>query len=326
MFHIRLSVSSNRTTNRILVGLMALTMLLPAAGAAENSPLPPDWSSAQLPHSLSFETGSVHTGQRYRIYIGLPHAPAPATGYPVLWMLDGAASFPLLEVSRPRPPRQDESAERRQRISDEPAGLIVAVGHANGNPYDMDARALDYTPVPHAPTGDMISRQHGGADKFLQFLTEELRPMIARHFPLDDKRHTLFGHSYGGLFTLHVMTTQPGHFQRYWASSPSLWFAGKQTLNTLPARLKALDFTHHAVKLTVTVGVDEQYPEQFSSPERQKRLQERTMVDNAERFVQLLAQQAGPGLQTRFMKVPAHDHLDMLLHGSRRAVEFAFAP
>ncbi|THF55624.1 alpha/beta hydrolase [Pseudothauera rhizosphaerae] len=308
----------------LLATLLVAALPVRAQTATELAPPPAEWGPVQLSRSLGFDIDSRHTGQRYRIALGLPHKPAPAGGYPVLWALDGMASFPLMEVMRPRPPADGESTAWRRKVGDEPAGLIVAVGYASGEPIDVHGRALDYTPPgTSGPTGDKFSTRHGGADAFLRFLTEELRPLLARHFPMDPQRHTLFGFSYGGLFALHVLSTRPQHFQRYWAASPSLWFAGHHLLDALPQRLPALDFAAHPVLVEITAGVDEQYPQNAVSPERLAHLQARRVVDNAERFARLLD---GAGAQVRFHKLADHDHHDMLTHGARRVIEFAFAP
>jgi uncharacterized protein len=307
--------------------LLPLLMLAQSALAAPApGPLPPAWQAVQLPNSASFEVSSQHTGQRYRILLGLPASPPPPAGYPVLWALDGVASFPLMESFRPRPAKhRDEAvAAWRERAGTVEDGLIVAVGYASGEPFDVDARALDYTPVPQGPTGDKLSPAHGGAAAFLAFLTEELRPRLARHFAMDAQRHTLFGFSYGGLFTLHTLSTQPQHFQRYWAASPSLWFGEHQTVRALPQRLEKLDFASAPIRVNITVGRDEQYPERYASAQIREKLMARTMVDNAERFSALL--QARPGVAASFSSLPAHDHHDMLMHGARRVIGFAFAP
>ncbi|MFT3736643.1 MAG: alpha/beta hydrolase-fold protein [Rhodocyclaceae bacterium] len=295
--------------------------------AAPNFAVPADWQPGQLSRTLSFEIDSKHTGQRYRILVGLPHKAAPASGYPTLWMLDGLASYPITEFMRPRPPSPTDSPQYLDKIGDEPAGLVVAVGYTNGQIIDVNGRALDYTPAlpPGTKTGDALSPRHGGADAFLQFLTLELRPVIAKHFAMDPQRHTLFGFSYGGLFALHTFTTQPQHFQRYWAASPSLWFGENFTLKQAQQRLAALRLAS-PTRVMITVGMDEQYPESFASPEAKQRLQSRAMVDNTKLFVQQLGDAKLDKLQLSSQSVAGHDHHDMLLHGARRVVDFAFAP
>lgn len=292
--------------------------------AIASAPYPAEWSPTAYAHALAFDMASKHTGQRYRIVLGLPHAPAPAEGLPVLWALDGLASFPLMEVERARPARVGESAAWRQQVGKESVGLIVAVGYASGDPFDINARARDYTPVVAGRTGDAFSTEHGGAEAFLRFLVEELRPHLAQHFPMDAQRHTLFGFSYGGLFTAHTLSTQPQHFQRYWAASPSLWFGEHHLMKTLSERLRNLHSTS-PVRVMVTVGEDEQYPAKFASPAVQKKLQERTMVDNVLRFAELVRARELPQWQVQLARVPGHDHLDMLFHGARRVLAFAFA-
>lgn len=294
--------------------------------AAETQPLPASWTPAQLSRSLHFDMTSSYTGQQYRIVIGLPHKAAPASGYPVLWALDGLASLPLMEVARAKPPSNTESAQWRKKVGDEPAGLIVGIGYASGDAMDINARAQDYTPATTAKTGDSFSTKHGGDEAFLKFLTLELRPLIAQHFALNPQQNTLFGFSYGGLFTLNTLTTQPQYFQRYWAASPSLWFAEHQTMKVLPERLKALKNTQAISRVMITVGKNEQYPANFNSAEEQAKLQTRTMVDNAERFATLLKQEGPAGTDVKFQRLADHDHMDMLMHGARRVLDFAFSP
>lgn len=308
---------------------LAISALLPGVASAQpavGTTLPSGWTPVLSAHSASFELSSRYTGQRYRIMIALPHQPAPAAGYPVLWALDGNATFPLLEFARPRLPTPGENPRWRRKVGIEPAGLIVAVGHMSGEPMDVDARAQDYTPATSAPAGDQLSARHGGAQAFLRFLTEELRPLLAAHFPMDPQRHTLFGFSYGGLFALNTLATAPQHFQRYWAASPSLWFGQGEVLRTLPSRLPALREAATPLRLMLTVGLEEQHPAQTLPPERLQMLQQRAMVDNAREYVRLLQEGAGAAVQVRHLELAAHDHRDMLFHGARRVVDFAFAP
>lgn len=289
-------------------GLLAL---LSIAARAE---LPADWQAATLTRSASFELTSRYTGQHYRIFVGLPAGKPPANGYPVLWMLDGNVSFPLTELVR-----ADRPVAGRQPVD----GLVVAVGYASGAAFDVDARAADYTPATTAPTGDKLSPRHGGADAFLDFLTLELRPLIAKQFPLDPNRHTLFGFSYGGLFTLYTLTTRRHAFARYWAASPSLWYGQRHLAGLLEKAGSRANGTPRRV--TITVGREEEFPTDALSTERRAHLAERAMVSNVETFTKRLGElQPDWVIQSRI--VPGHDHLDMLMHGARRVLEFAFAP
>ena len=66
----------------------------------------------------------------------------------------------------------------------------------------------------------------GGAEKFLEFLTTELREAAESRLPdgMHVARRMLIGHSYGGLFTLNSLLTHPERFDVYAALDPSLWW------------------------------------------------------------------------------------------------------
>jgi uncharacterized protein len=62
----------------------------------------------------------------------------------------------------------------------------------------------------------------GGADSFLAFIQEELKPFIANRYPVDSADTTLVGNSLGGLFALYALFTSPHSFERYVAISPAV--------------------------------------------------------------------------------------------------------
>lgn len=277
---------------------------------------------ALWPRSLWLDLDSRHTGQRYRVLIGWPVQPPPPSGYPVLWALDGLASFPLLALERRRTPTTQDNRFLQRREQGAPDGLVLGIGYASGEPFDLHARALDYTPAGDGSTGDLLSPRHGGAEAFTRFLVDELRPLLAQAWPLDARRHSLFGFSYGGLYTVQLLSREPQHFSRWWAASPSLWFRGHQAMHSWADGRPPPDYRQHPVQLRVTVGLDEQYRGHFDGDDQRQRLQDRRMVDNAQALVRQLAAQ--PGLTARLDVVPGRDHLDMLAHGARQVFRFAF--
>ncbi len=58
-----------------------------------------------------------------------------------------------------------------------------------------------------------------GADHFLDFITRELEPLIEKDYLI--KKRILFGHSFGGSFTIYAMINRPEGFNEYIASSPT---------------------------------------------------------------------------------------------------------
>ncbi|WP_158601776.1 alpha/beta hydrolase [Solilutibacter pythonis] len=164
----------------------------------------------------SLKLASADGARRYRLRIAVPERAIPG-GHPLVWLLDGNAALmetdaALLErlAHAPRPP------------------VIVYVAYDNDLRIDADARAFDYTPRRAGAAGvqrDVVAhRLNGGADDFLALLRGRALPEIARLAPLDLHRQALWGHSYGGVFVLHVLFTRPEAFARYAAVDPSLWW------------------------------------------------------------------------------------------------------
>ena len=63
----------------------------------------------------------------------------------------------------------------------------------------------------------------GAAERFLAFLSQELRPYLHKQYRLDPEDAVLVGDSVGGLFALYTVFHQPEAFQRYVIGSPSIY-------------------------------------------------------------------------------------------------------
>lgn len=168
-------------------------------------------------NQAQFQIKSKNTGHDYLIQIYKPPVAPPQHGYPVLYILDGNATFP-------------SAANIAQSIAAGSAKLgldplmIVAVGYPQQKTFDVQKRAYDYTPKPSAEFQVQGKCKYGGADKFINFLNDELKPEIAKQFPVNSQQQSLYGHSFGGLLVLYHFFQKPDAFQRYFAASPSLWF------------------------------------------------------------------------------------------------------
>ncbi|KAL2849740.1 Alpha/Beta hydrolase protein [Aspergillus pseudodeflectus] len=140
-----------------------------------------------------------------------------------LYLVDGNALF--LTAT--------ETLRRRQSHRPHETGtVVVAIGYplttsvfSPRRSYDLTPPCETYTP-PDGPDGRPKIEEHGGADIFLSFITEVVRPFISMTvFPhVSFARTALFGHSYGGLFALHALFTRPASFDVYLAASPSIWW------------------------------------------------------------------------------------------------------
>ena len=108
-----------------------------------------------------------------------------------------------------------------------PPVLCVGIGYPADPLEVMALRSRDLTPtVAELPPSPMPTDKHGlgGADRFLDALTDEVFPLVEERYRSDPSDRTLVGWSLGGLFALHTLFTRPHSFAKYMAISPSIWW------------------------------------------------------------------------------------------------------
>ncbi|MDW5500125.1 alpha/beta hydrolase-fold protein [Pseudomonas lundensis] len=164
----------------------------------------PDYQFSSLP--LTSADGQRH----YRIRIAQPRIAPPPAGYPVVYFLDGNAVLMELNASL-----------LAQLAAQKQPPVLVLLSYDNDLRIDANGRSYDYTPAP-LQTSKM--RANGGADAFLKLIESQVKPAVAAKVAVNPQQQTLWGHSYGGLFVLHTLLTQPAAFQNYVAVEPSLWW------------------------------------------------------------------------------------------------------
>lgn len=209
---------------RLLISAATLCLTFTSPAQAQQSPRP--WNQSvgttimdQAQSLYRFEKlimASEDGKRHYKIQIGTPNRPAPARGYPVIYMVDGNAAMASIDM------------DDLKAINALSAPVLVAIGYDTEARHDVIARSFDYTP-PIMENGvskpvEVRGRLGGGADIFLDYIETHIKPAVEEREPIDRSRQTLWGHSYGGLFTLHTLFTHPDLYQRYVAGDPSLWW------------------------------------------------------------------------------------------------------
>ena len=159
-------------------------------------------------------TVTARSGAPYRILVSWPEGDAPEAGWPIVYLLGSDTFLLATEMLRYRAGGGTADSLR--------PGIVVGIGY----PGDS-RRILDYTPAPLA--GEPTPGQHG-ADAFLDFVLDDLRPAVEKVLPVDCSAQTFAGHSLGGMLVLLALFRQPDAFQAYLASSPSVWWRGAQLL------------------------------------------------------------------------------------------------
>ena len=260
------------------------------------------WLPVVLPQTEQRDIHSHHTGHDFRIFVSEPQKPPPPDGYPVIYVLDGNALFPLVALQANALETRPDSASRQSIV-------VVGVGYPGYALYDPARRARDYTPPP--PTANApaeTDQQYGGADRLLAFIQTELKPLVEARYRINPHRQTLFGHSYGGLFTLYALISQPDAFQNYVAASPSIWWNHRQLLgqsDCLLASATRLEPT----RLWLTVGgAEEPTTDTPPASAHERRRAERRMRSNLQAFSERLAPLDRHGLTRTLTTHPNADH------------------
>jgi predicted alpha/beta superfamily hydrolase len=166
------------------------------------------------------ETYGIHStvlneDRTYQVHLPESYRRAKDRRYPVLYVLDGKAHFLHTVATTSFLAAQEQVPEM----------IVVAIAST--------VRVRDFTQSdwPKAWIGG------GGADNFKRFLSTELIPTIERTYRTDGFR-ILSGHSAGGQFALHCLSSEPSLFRAYFAFSSSLDWDDRLPVKSLK---KALD-------------------------------------------------------------------------------------
>ena len=230
-----------------IVGVFVLLCLMAlVAGAQTQEPsavtVPPrvEIAGTQLLH-----LSSAITKKDYDLYINLPRGYGDTSKtFPALFVIDAQWDFPLAQ------------AIYGQQYYDGfiPELVIVGITWGGKNPDYDQLRAHDLTPT------DMgLVTKYGNAPKFLSFITTEVIPFVETKFRIRRNDRTLMGSSFAGLFTLYAMFQEPGVFNRFVLTSPSIYWDNKlmYSLNkSFAAQYKEL-----AAKVFMGIGEYENVPE-----------------------------------------------------------------
>ncbi len=265
---------------------------------------------------------------RLTISVAAPADPMPDTGVPTLYLLDGDLLFGMAA----------EIARAVSSVAAFPAHYVVGIGYDATYADVLKFRTADLAPPIAAKALESLGglgvaiggAEGGGADAFLAFLTDRLRPEITRRYPQTaESPQILFGHSLGGLFAAHALLTRPSSFDAFIASSPSLWWNGFAILDELPMFAERLAVLSRQPRVFVDVGAWEQelptsVPDGIgvTLEEAQAQIRAARMVDAAREFADALRDAGVADL--RHVAFAEDDHVSAapaaILHGMRFAL------
>lgn len=156
---------------------------------------------------------STHLGNERPIYVWLPASYDEATdrAFPVLYMQDGQNLF-TDDLAFGREWQVDEQMTRLGSLGLE--AIIVGIPNAG------EHRIAEYSPFSES------QGQPGRGDQYLQFVFEEVMPLVERHYRVSHAREMtgIMGSSLGALISLYAFFRHPERFGFVGAMSPALWF------------------------------------------------------------------------------------------------------
>jgi predicted alpha/beta superfamily hydrolase len=251
----------------------------------------PTFPNVTLPDTEVRSLKSSNTGRKYDIYVRLPaeYGQSQKKTYPVLYLLDGQWDFKLL----------DSIYGGLHYDKFVPEMIIVGVTYSGTSPDYEALRAKDYT-----PTSVMEFAGSGDGPKFLACFKEELIPLIEANYRADASRRVLMGSSFGGLFTLYAMFTEPDLFSGYVAASPAVKYDRRMAFD-LEAEYAS---THQDLPVRLFIGAGEL--EALAQP--------------VEEFVQVVSERGYEGLEMEALVIEGERHSSNKPEAFNRGLRFIF--
>lgn len=261
------------------------------------------------------------TGDIRRVFLWTPPGETPQKGWPALWLLDGNAVIATAV-----------DAMRAQAFwptgTNLGWGALIAVGYPSDDAYDSFRRSWDLGPPPgrsYPPfyEGGAEVRTGGGAE-MARFLIEDAREVLADHVRLDPDNQSLFGHSFGGLFALWLMFTEPLAFRNIIAASPAITWEESFLLS----HLDAFTVPSAAPRVFLSAGEwegDRLAPFQERSPERDARLAEKAWTRTIAAAQEMAESLAQKGCEVAYETFAMETHMSVLPVAVNRALHWAFA-
>ena len=185
----------------------------------------------------------------FYLYISLPqNYEVTDKHYPVLYILDGDMTFGMAVGI----------ARYLQLGGNIPELIIVGIGYGTLRKEEGNMRQRDYSPTEKSGKEGIT----GGAQNFLNFLTNELFPHIESTYRTDKNDRAVFGYSMAGMFGLYTLFNKPETFNRYIIGSPYLlWDNGVIFDEEERATIK---FTEINAKVFISVGSEESAEKYFN--------------------------------------------------------------
>lgn len=199
--------------------------------------------------------------------------------YPVIYLLDGAADEDFIHVVGL------VQYNTFPWINQIPPSIVIGIANTN--------RKRDFTSATTVENDKKLIPVHGGSDKFINFIAQELQPYINSKYKTNGNE-TLIGQSLGGLLATEILFTSPQLFERYIIISPSLWWNDGALLRAQPSILQV----NYKQSTDIYIGVGKE-----GSIDGKH-----IMEDDAKLLAEKLQKAPSQNIKVYFDYLPAEDH------------------
>ncbi|HET9191827.1 MAG TPA: alpha/beta hydrolase-fold protein [Vicinamibacterales bacterium] len=263
---------------RHVTALLIVTTAVSIRGQMSSPQIAQPSGPAVIHETDTYRIKSRRVGAEFEIRVASPLPPfigGTPSNYDVLYVLDGDFFFGMAT---------DMTRLMYRLFGELPPILVVGIGYGTiDGAVINDRRNRDFT-----PTADARAPLSGGASHFLNFLRDELKPLIAERYPQATGSSTLFGSSMGGLVASFAALERPDTFERYIIASPALWWDDHLLVRT--ASQRPLSRGETSARVFMAVGALE---EGAGIPQTDGF----RLVSNARDLAQRLQMRSAPGLE-----------------------------
>lgn len=275
---------------------------------------------------------SAVNGKNYRLLVSEPAGEPPASGWPVVYLIDGSLHFGITV----------DTARIQERWPDTRAAVIVGVAYPTDSVTEaLKVRTHDLTPpTPREVTQSGWQKRmgatpddYGGLDAYLRMLDEEVKPRVRALVRTDPADETLMGHSLGGLATLAALFRAQGTFRNYVAISPSIWVNDRWVLGFVDGFIDRVRAGEVRARLLLSTGEWEESDPPFPPLPRQGAPMSAESYEDMTRSTRMVSNPAelnarleplrGDDFDVQFVIHAQEDHRSVVPAGIARGIYFS---
>jgi predicted alpha/beta superfamily hydrolase len=225
--------------------------------------------SAMLGLTRYFEVDSRIAGARYAIWVTIPpqYQQAPNQRFPVIYQPDGnlaaaahasVHALACADAINPLKPYIQVcvgyTGEEARLASAVRVRDLLPPGEPAPDGLDARLTLAVEAGLMERDNADLMRHNmaNTAADRFLAFITDELHPLIAGAWRVDEDDAGLYGYSYGGLFAIYAALMRPPLFKKIGSGSPGVQ-AGRSKVFEIYDAERAAGADHSGRRLHVSI-------------------------------------------------------------------------